>query len=83
MRYFDDQQKVGCSQRINEYATKIQRLEHDKYLPQKRIADLERKNKTLKGANNDFNRALKTRIESIDGVDEIKEKKLKEILCIV
>lgn len=79
MRYFDNQQRARYLQCINEYATKIQRLEREKYLLQKRIADLERQNKTLKGANKALNRDLKAHIKSISDADYIKkiEKKLK------
>lgn len=48
----------------------------------KHIADFERENKTLKGANKAFNRALKTNIEAIDDENKMrkKEKKPKEVL---
>lgn len=48
MKYFEEQQKMRYSRRINEYAAKVQKLEREKYLLQKRITDLEREIKLLK-----------------------------------
>lgn len=59
MQYFNRKWNGKVSQRLNEYESKVQKLEHEKYLLKQEIEESKSMVQTLRGANKTLYNALK------------------------
>ena len=83
-RYYESKNKEDTLRRINVYISQNFQLKEKVYRLQKRVSDLEEKNRMLERTHRAYERAFNTQFSSADDSDVIKRReiRLKKILCV-